>query len=179
MPHTLSSFFRSSASQFILFKKALGLGILATVFVTVVFVVDQYSKFWAFASDQMSNLTIVSWLLGFMHHENYGIIANIPIPIWLIITATIGIILLVLYALYQTIRQHQLFRLIAFSLILAGAFGNLYDRIIFGFVRDWILLFNRSVINIADISIFVGVFLLLMTGHKMKIGGVEEEVSSK
>tara|TARA_X000000368_G_scaffold252958_1_gene199974 strand:- start:1140 stop:1610 length:471 start_codon:yes stop_codon:yes gene_type:complete len=54
---------------------------------------------------------------------------------------------------------------IAFSFILAGALGNLYDRIFFGYVIDFIELhynnFYWPIFNIADIAISTGVILLL------------------
>ncbi|MCR4256589.1 MAG: signal peptidase II, partial [Candidatus Uhrbacteria bacterium] len=39
------------------------------------------------------------------------------------------------------------------GVFMSGVFGNVFDRIMFGFVRDWILLFGMSAINIADILI--------------------------
>lgn len=175
MKGTLASFLPSFSSRFIFLK----LGSMATVLAAVVFVADQSSKMIAFGSDRMSDTTIIPWLFGFMHHKNYGIVANIPIPIWVIVSATVCVILLVLYSMYQSIKSRKVIHVIAFSLILAGAFGNLYDRMTLGFVRDWILLFNRSVINVADISIFIGIILLLGNGHKMKVRDLEEKVSSK
>ena len=54
---------------------------------------------------------------------------------------------------------------IAFSFILAGALGNLYDRVFFGYVIDFIELhynnFYWPIFNIADIAISTGVILLL------------------
>src|SRR3989344_3611681 len=47
-------------------------------------------------------------------------------------------------------------------LILSGGFSNLYDRLIFGFVVDWIKfpLWHISVFNLADVMIAVGLGLL-------------------
>lgn len=129
-----------------------------------VFVADQYLKIMAFASERMSNMTIIPWLFGFMHHENHGIVANIPIPQWLIIGATIVILALITYLTFKSIQSRLWLRVIAYSMIAGGALGNLYDRLAFGYVRDWILLFDRSVINLADIAICVGILLLLKKG---------------
>ncbi len=55
---------------------------------------------------------------------------------------------------------------IAFSLVLAGALGNLLDRLMFGYVVDFLdfnLGFYRwPTFNIADISIFIGAALLIL-----------------
>jgi signal peptidase II len=56
---------------------------------------------------------------------------------------------------------------IALSFILAGALGNLYDRLFLGYVIDFIEIhygnFYWPIFNIADISISIGVILLLYT----------------
>ncbi|MCS6977551.1 MAG: signal peptidase II [Gemmatales bacterium] len=62
---------------------------------------------------------------------------------------------------------------VALGLILAGALGNLYDRLVFGGVRDFIwvyyqsaeddrLLFNYPVFNLADAFLCVGAALLVL-----------------
>jgi signal peptidase II len=51
---------------------------------------------------------------------------------------------------------------LAMGLQLAGAIGNLIDRIVFGYVTDFISVGNFAVFNIADSSITVGVGVLLL-----------------
>jgi lipoprotein signal peptidase len=53
----------------------------------------------------------------------------------------------------------------ALGLILAGTLGNLYDRIIFDGVRDylyWFFVFHTAVFNIADFLLICGAGLLLI-----------------
>jgi lipoprotein signal peptidase len=53
----------------------------------------------------------------------------------------------------------------ALGLILAGTLGNLYDRVMFNGVRDflhWHYLFDWPVFNVADCSLVIGAFLLLV-----------------
>ncbi|WPU93270.1 signal peptidase II [Mucilaginibacter sabulilitoris] len=51
-------------------------------------------------------------------------------------------------------------------LVLAGGMGNLYDRIVYNSVTDFMLIkykwFQTGVFNIADVSIMIGVGLLLI-----------------
>ena len=51
---------------------------------------------------------------------------------------------------------------LAMMLQLAGAIGNLIDRIRFGFVIDFISVLNFPVFNIADSCITIGVLVLLL-----------------
>jgi signal peptidase II len=64
----------------------------------------------------------------------------------------------------------QPYKLIALSLILSGAIGNLIDRAVFGFVIDFINLhyqdFYWPVFNVADTAITLGVILLLLVDFK-------------
>jgi lipoprotein signal peptidase len=57
------------------------------------------------------------------------------------------------------------FLAVALGLILAGTLGNLYDRIVFGGVRDflhWNYLVDWPVFNLADCCLVCGAFLLLV-----------------
>ncbi len=77
-------------------------------------------------------------------------------------------ILFFIYFLYKGKGGHILNR-IALSLIIGGAIGNLVDRVIFGFVRDFIeieyfgfTIFGKktfAIFNVADIALTVGVIL--------------------
>lgn len=59
-------------------------------------------------------------------------------------------------------RQKDLFVLSALGLILGGAVGNLIDRLIFGYIIDFLDFRIWPVFNIADSSITVGSVLLIM-----------------
>lgn len=54
----------------------------------------------------------------------------------------------------------------AFSLLISGLLGNLFDRIIYGYVRDFLDFrfgsYNYPVFNLADTFIFCGVILLIL-----------------
>jgi signal peptidase II len=72
------------------------------------------------------------------------------------------VILLIIYYFPQVPASDWTFRL-ALALQLAGAAGNLLDRIMFaGKVTDFISIGNFAVFNIADASITIGVVVLLI-----------------
>ena len=67
---------------------------------------------------------------------------------------------------------------IAYSLIIGGAVGNMIDRIMHGYVLDFIFIHYNSfyfpaIFNLADVSISLGVFFLLLAYLK------EEKVNDK
>lgn len=51
---------------------------------------------------------------------------------------------------------------VGFALVVAGAMGNLIDRVGRGFVVDFIELHHWPVFNVADVAVAVGVALLLL-----------------
>ena len=72
------------------------------------------------------------------------------------------VILLIIYYFPQVPANDWAFRL-ALSMQLAGASGNLLDRIMFsGKVTDFISIGNFAVFNVADASITIGVVVLLI-----------------
>lgn len=79
-----------------------------------------------------------------------------------IIVPIIAIILLIfnIYYYRQTDGALSLSYIIAFSLILGGAFGNLIDRIAYGYVIDFIDFRIWPVFNVADSAITVGAVVI-------------------
>lgn len=59
---------------------------------------------------------------------------------------------------------------LAFSLLLGGVYGNLFDRIVYGYVIDFLSFkiynYNYPVFNISDISIFLGIALIIYAIYK-------------
>ena len=64
------------------------------------------------------------------------------------------------------LKVHEKWMAITLSLILGGAIGNLYDRIAYGYVVDFIDVYYNSfhwpVFNIADSAITIGVVMMLI-----------------
>ncbi len=71
--------------------------------------------------------------------------------------------LLIWFLIKNYSKLHTLIR-IAFALILAGALGNLVDRVFLGYVRDmlYFVLIDFPVFNVADSAITVGAGILLI-----------------
>lgn len=119
-----------------------------------VFAFDQWCKLFFFEDQQPFYL--FSGFIQSIHHQNYGIAFNLPVPQWLILSitalATSGALLLLTRPRAQTSIPFSL----CIGILLGGALGNAFDRWQFGFVRDWLLLWNHSAINIADLGVLTG-----------------------
>ncbi len=104
---------------------------------------------------------------------NSGVVFGTPMPRWLVVVATVAAIALV-GAYFATSDRRARWAHVALSLVLAGALGNLYDRLfscvspvgmspIRYNVRDfinWSGLCYPYIFNVADAYLVVGVILL-------------------
>lgn len=89
-------------------------------------------------------------------HSNFGLIANTPVPRPMILAITFGIMLVLTRKIFMGGRKDNHRENLAFALILGGAMGNFIDRLYSGYVFDWIMVFNISIFNIADVAIAGG-----------------------
>ena len=80
-------------------------------------------------------------------------------PVFAVLSAIVSVAILVYYP--RVAREDWLLRL-ALGLQLAGAVGNLIDRVAQGYVTDFIYIGTFPVFNIADASITVGVGVLIL-----------------
>jgi signal peptidase II len=85
------------------------------------------------------------------------------------ITIFIGLVILILF--YIVIKSNNLDKLI-YSIIIGGALGNFYDRLMYNAVPDFIDLhynnFHWFTFNVADIFITSGIIAFLMKGFFVK-----------
>ena len=63
--------------------------------------------------------------------------------------------------LWMLARSRQRMRLAPLLLVMAGAVSNIFDRIAYGGVVDYIVVPWGGIVNVADAMIFVGMMLLL------------------
>ena len=97
------------------------------------------------------------------------------------IMAVLVSIFIIVY--YPKVPQSETLTRVALSMQMAGALGNLIDRIVFGPVTDFISVSTFAVFNIADSSITVGTALLILSlwleerkEHKAQLAAVQEAV---
>ncbi len=99
-------------------------------------------------------------------HQNDGIAFGIDIPIGLQIVGSL-IILFLLYRLgtnYLCLEEKpSIFKHWLLGAVIGGGLGNLIDRVLYGYVMDFIVLRPLPVFNIADIGITVGLVVLFGT----------------
>ena len=131
--------------------------------VGAVFIFDQISKefirLWMPLGDSWPSTGFLRIVLGTNTGSAFGLFAGFTN---LLILASILGIAAVLYYFYRQGNNAIALR-ISLGLIVGGALGNLFDRVVFGKVVDFISVGWWPSFNIADSAISVGMFLLIFT----------------
>lgn len=104
---------------------------------------------------------IVDRQIGFYYAENYGIAFSIPFTGPLLIVSNIAIITALLYYIFKYLDLNKNSVLLASSLLIGGAAGNMFDRLTRGYVVDFIAIGRFPVFNIADAALTVSAALLI------------------
>ena len=136
----------------------------------VLFAGDQASKLWVVANFDLYESKALLPSLNFTYVHNTGaafsflssaggwqrwffvgiaLVASITLTIWL-----------------SRLKSSERWMAVTLSLILGGAIGNLFDRISYGYVIDFIDVYYQAwhwpVFNIADCAISIGVVMMLL-----------------
>ena len=138
--------------------------------------IDYWIKQWATLSLQpVTSIDIIPDVLSLYYHQNYGAAFGILQQQRVLLVTVTGIVLagLVVAILLRKVKGHLL--LSSLTLIIAGGVGNLIDRVMLGYVVDYIYFepINFPIFNFADCCVVVGtgllaIYLLFIEGREHK-----------
>ena len=122
---------------------------------------------------------IIPGLFDIVHSENRGVafgVFNDSESQWrtlLLIALSIAAVIWVSVMLWRAKQPDRLLCL-AFALVLGGAAGNLFDRLVSGRVTDFLLFYIGEYqwpsFNVADSAIVIGCILLIVDQRRVKHG---------
>ncbi len=139
--------------------------------VLVLLIVDQITKALVFKKIAfLSSQSIIPGFFNLTHIHNRGAIfgffsqSDSQLLHIVLLLATLVALALVVYYFFTTPPAEKLAK-ISLSLILAGALGNLIDRVFRGYVIDFLDLYIKKwhwpSFNVADSCVTIGAFLLV------------------
>ncbi|MEG1256316.1 signal peptidase II [Clostridium sp.] len=141
---------------------------LAIIIVILGLILDRVTKWWALSSLRgIDGITVIKNFFTFDYLENrgaaFGMLQNKQ---WLFILITIVVISGMIYYLIKYRPKCKLVS-ISIAMIIAGAIGNFIDRVVYGFVVDFIMVHYKDIyyfptFNVADMLVCVGTFFLLI-----------------
>ena len=132
----------------------------------LLFIADRFSKMYVI-NNFSDNVYFVSNFINVDLIWNTGIafgLLSLETPLFYkIVSFLIGMVILIIF--YNFIILNNLYKF-PFSIILGGALGNFYDRLILGAVPDFIDIhynnFHWFTFNLADIFIILGIIIFLV-----------------
>lgn len=162
--------------NFLKFKKDFALAVkdkkrwlfcgLELLIIGLLIVFDMLTKKYIYGyCDAVSDIKIIDKVIRFTAVENtgagFGILKNQTGALTAI--SFISSIVLIIFIFYSYPRRNKLLRS-ALVMIIAGAIGNLIDRMVLGYVRDFVYfeLIDFAIFNFADSFLTIGTALLIL-----------------
>lgn len=109
---------------------------------------------------------LTSWL-DFHLERNSALAFSISMPFQLILAINVVVFAFIFWFLARQLDFSKKLAVLTFSLMVAGAVSNLWERLTLGFVTDFISVGSFPVFNLADSFITISVFLLVLFYDKM------------
>lgn len=136
----------------------------------VIIVLDQLTKYWVqlsfFEGERVNLLPILDFTLVYNKGAAWSFLSDAGGWQRWLFTAISSVVSIVLVIWIHRLVAIQKILLIALTLILAGAVGNLIDRIILGKVVDFVLFYYDGhyfpAFNVADSAITLGAIMMLI-----------------
>ena len=141
-------------------------------FITFIFFLDRFSKFKVLNNfnevpyyiNDFINLNLI-WNIGI----GFGFLSTNSDLLYNLITILIGLVILTLIYFFLTAEKLDKF---IYSIIIGGALGNFYDRLVYKGVPDFIDLhynnFHWFTFNVADIFITLGIMTYIFKSFLVK-----------
>ena len=142
------------------------------ILIAIIFLFDRTSKLKvinnlnesSYYVNNYINLDLI-WNIGI----GFGLLSTTSTIVYNLVTILIALVIFILFLVFITSKN--LDKLI-YALIIGGAAGNLYDRIIYKAVPDFIDIhysnFHWFTFNVADIFITIGIIIFIVKGFLIK-----------
>jgi len=130
--------------------------ILRFLSLSALFALDRATKIWAMRDLKMIGFIPVLPFFSLTYVENTGMAFGLGLRKNLFFTIVTFCLLPILVYLQFAWSQKNYWMRTGLLLITAGALGNLYDRVSYGYVIDFLYIHYWPVFNVADSCITIG-----------------------
>ena len=139
-----------------------------TIFSFIFFVIDQLSKILIINNVALNkSINIIPNFFSLTYVRNEGAAFSL-------LDGAVWFFIIIAFIFLYLIKDKNLskFEIITYSLLIGGILGNLIDRIIYGYVIDFLSFiifgYNFAIFNFADTFIVISVVLLIILTFKEK-----------
>ena len=135
--------------------------------IAVVFILDRISKILAVKHlSIIETKPLINNILNLTYSENTGAAFSIleGKTSFLAVFSAIVLVGLLIFLIRSIKSGEKPFLLLSLSMLIGGAAGNMYDRIVNGYVIDYfeVKFVKFAIFNVADVFIVAGTFLLAL-----------------
>jgi signal peptidase II len=136
------------------------------IFCVILFIIDRIAKFWALSlSQELIVNQFLSLHLTFNRGISWGFFYSEESMVFFLMSSLI-VLLTIAVCCYAISRYKKGYSIFGEMLVLTGSISNIFDRIYYHGVIDFILLSYKSyswpVFNVADCMIVCGVVIMLV-----------------
>ena len=141
----------------------------------LIFLLDQWVKLIIIENISLYERVKINDFINITHQRNPGAAFSFLADAggwqrWFLSTIAIAVCLYIVYWLKELEKENKILLPYGLSLVLGGALGNLFDRIMLGYVSDYfqVLIFGWPFpsFNIADAAISIGAVLIIVDAVK-------------
>ena len=141
----------------------------------LIFLLDQWVKLIIIENISLYERVKINDFINITHQRNPGAAFSFLADAggwqrWFLSTIAIAVCLYIVYWLNELKKENKVLLPYGLSLVLGGALGNLFDRIMFGYVTDYfqVLIFGWPFpsFNVADAAISIGAVLIIVDAVK-------------
>jgi len=124
--------------------------------------------------DYNEQISLINNFLTLTKIENTGAFLSLgqslPQPIKILLLTILPLLVLGLAFIYLLIKKNlSNLTIMGICFIVGGGIGNIYDRLIYGSVTDFLhmdfVIFQTGIFNMADVSIMTGTFIVLFESY--------------
>lgn len=137
---------------------------VALLIAAVIVLADQLIKFFVLNElKPIGTVKVIDGVFNLTYVENRGVAFGIFQDMrWVFVAVTCILLFLIIFYMFRKRPKGKLFYICA-GMIIGGGGGNLIDRLVHGYVVDYLAVsFFPPVCNFADYCITIGVFILVI-----------------
>lgn len=137
---------------------------IALLIAAVIVLADQIIKLFVLNElKPIGTVKVIDGVFNLTYVENRGVAFGIFQDMrWVFVAVTCILLFLIIFYMFKKRPKGKLFYICA-GMIIGGGVGNLIDRLVHGYVVDYLAVsFFPPVCNFADYCITIGVFILLI-----------------
>jgi len=130
------------------------------------FILESLIKYYFLNKIPQEGFYLFGKILQIIYTPNQNVAFSLPLPQMFTIVIVILILMVLSYIWWQILIKGKLSQLLGISLVILGALSNLLDRLIFGYVIDYLNIFIWPIFNLADVMIVGGIFIYILSEFK-------------